>query len=113
VVSEETRQALLSFRREREWEQFHSPKNLAIAISIEAAELLEEFRWTAGNGLEEGVSRAGVERELADVLILSLYLAHDLGVDLNALVRSKLEANAVKYPVDVSRGKARPESSAL
>lgn len=110
MISKDTMQALLSFRRERDWEQFHSPKNLAIAISTEAAELLEEFRWTSSHDLDGDVSRHGVECELADVVILALYLAHDLGVDLDDLLRRKMQINASRYPVSSSRGRPRPAS---
>ncbi|MGE3495026.1 MAG: MazG-like family protein [Gemmatimonadales bacterium] len=110
MVSNETIQRLLDFRRQREWEQFHSPKNLAIAIATEAAELLAEFRWTSDHDINPEVSRRGVEDELADVVILSLYLAHDLEIDLDEAVQQKLLINEAKYPITTSRGRARPEN---
>lgn len=104
MVSEQTREALLAFRRDREWEQFHTPKNLAIGIAVEAAELLEHFQWTGEGAI--ATSSTGIRHELADVAILLTYLAHDLGVDLDQAVREKLEVNGRRYPVDQSRGRA-------
>lgn len=96
-----TRQ-IVSFRDAREWAQFHDPKNLALALSIEAAELNEHFLWK-----EAGDARAeGVYEELADVLIYALLLAHHYGADAGALVRDKLRVNEEKYPVERPRGRA-------
>jgi NTP pyrophosphatase (non-canonical NTP hydrolase) len=99
---------LLAFRSEREWEQFHSPKNLAIAISVEAAELLEHFQWTNDSRPAAGLGHrmAQLADEIADVVILVSYLAHDLGIDIEQAVARKLAENAVRYPVDKSRGSA-------
>jgi NTP pyrophosphatase (non-canonical NTP hydrolase) len=97
------------FREEREWAQFHSPGNLAKAISVEAAELLELFLWTAGEG-EEGVlreRRAQVEDELADVLIQCLNFANRAGIDPIAAVSRKIGVNEERYPVARARGNAR------
>lgn len=108
AVSESTMVALLAFRHEREWKQFHTPKNLAIAISVEAGELLELFQWTRdefGEDLESDV-RQKIADEMADVAILLAYLTHDLGLDLDSAVRRKLELNASRYPVEKSRGTA-------
>ncbi len=107
VLSPETLDALLAFRRERDWEQFHSPRNLAIAIAVEAGELLEHFQW-----MKDGATRPtpkqrdALELEMADVAILLSYLAEDLGVDLEAAARRKLSINAARYPVDKARGSA-------
>jgi NTP pyrophosphatase (non-canonical NTP hydrolase) len=98
-------EALLAFRRAREWEQFHTPKNLAIAISVEAGELLEQFQWTHEGAIRE--PSAALRHEMADVAILLTYLAHDLGVDLSDAVREKLADNDRRYPVDEARGSAR------
>jgi NTP pyrophosphatase (non-canonical NTP hydrolase) len=103
------RDALRDFAAERDWEQFHTPKNLAIAVSVEAAELLERFQWLseaqalalAGDDLER------VREELADVLLYLLRLADVLGIDLEAAADAKLAINAEKYPVDFARGNAR------
>ncbi|MBI3785214.1 MAG: nucleotide pyrophosphohydrolase [Deltaproteobacteria bacterium] len=94
--------SLRQFADERNWQQFHSPKNLACALSVEAAELLEHFQW-----LSEAESRTltehklvAVREELADVFIYLLQLADKLGVDLVAAAESKLAANRAKYPVE-------------
>lgn len=103
------RDALRHFAEEREWDQFHSPKNLATALSVEAAELLEYFQW-----LTEEQSRslppekiAAVRLELADVLLYLIRLADKLEIDLAAAGREKLAVNAEKYPVEKSRGNNR------
>ena len=97
---------LREFARERDWEQFHSPRNLATALSVEASELLEHFQWLRpedGAGVPEG-KRPAVEEEMADVLIYLLRLADVLEVDLLSISENKLAANAKKYPVERSRG---------
>jgi dCTP diphosphatase len=107
MLSEATRAALLAFRHERDWEQFHTPKNLAIAISVEAGELLEQFQWTSeGTAPPGGVASEAVLHEIADVAILLTYLATDLGVDIDAAVRLKLALNEERYPVARSKGNA-------
>lgn len=92
---------LSEFNRERDWDQFHSPDNLAKSISIEAAELLENYQWSA-----EPVDPANVEEELADVLTYCLMMADRLGVDPLEIVRKKLARTRQKYPVERARGKA-------
>lgn len=99
---------LRRFAAERDWERFHSPKNLAMALAVEAAELLEQFQW-----LTEAESRAPVpdrrgriEDELADVLIYLVRLADRLEVDLPAAVASKIERNRRRYPAERVRGSA-------
>lgn len=108
MVTKGTLEALLAFRRERDWEQFHTPKNLAVAISVEAGELLERFQWTV-DGTEAGASAErlqAVKHELADVAIYLTYLANDLDVDIDACVQEKLAVNRLKYPVNRSKGSA-------
>ena len=103
----QTRLAL--FAEEREWDQFHSPKNLAMALSVECSELLEIFQWLSQDqslDLPED-KRRQVEEEIGDIAIYLLRLADKVGVDLDAAVASKLEANAVKYPAHLVRGKAK------
>jgi NTP pyrophosphatase (non-canonical NTP hydrolase) len=109
---EELTLALREFAREREWEQFHSPKNLAAALSVEAAEILEHFQW-----LTEDQSRAlapakreEVAEELADVLLYLLQLADKLQVDLAQAAASKLAKNAQRYPADKATGTSRKYS---
>ena len=97
---------LLEFRRCREWEQFHTPRNLATAISIEAAELLEPFRWASEVQACDIVNERNAEiaDEIADIAILLTYLAHDLGIEIEQAVASKIRANAEKYPIEKARG---------
>ncbi|HET8649328.1 MAG TPA: nucleotide pyrophosphohydrolase [Gemmatimonadales bacterium] len=99
--------ALLAFRHERDWEQFHTPKNLAIAISVEAAELLEHFQWTTDAGAPSQGDENAISEEIADVAILLTYLTHDLGIDLDAAVARKLAINGARYPLEQSRGTAK------
>lgn len=97
---------LLEFRRARDWEQFHSAKNLAVAISVEAAELLQCFTWAAGAEVATIAedNRDEISNEIADIAILLAYLAHDLSIDLDLAVKKKIQLNAEKYPVDKARG---------
>ena len=101
---------LLAFAREREWEAFHTPKNLAMALAGEAGELLELFQWLTPEQsaaiMSDGVKAAQVRAELADVFNYCLRLAQVLGVDLLAAAGAKLVANGEKYPVEASRGRA-------
>ena len=107
-LPEELTQRLLAFRAEREWAQFHNARSLAAALSVEASELLEHFIWTKDAEVAEIVDkrRDEIEAELADVGMLLAYLCHDLGVDLAAAVSRKIDANALKYPVEKSRGRS-------
>lgn len=103
---EKATEQALSFRDERDWSQFHNAKDLAISISLEASELLEVFQWS-GVDLEVASKREQAKEELADVVIYSIYLANELGVDLADMVSDKIRKNAEKYPVDKARGNAR------
>ncbi len=102
--------AILAFRDERDWRQFHNPKDLAISISLEAAELLEHFQWKTPAEVERHLSgvdaRRRVGAEMADVLILLVSLADVLGLNLVEAAREKLVENARKYPVERARGSA-------
>ena len=91
---------LRTFVAEREWEQFHTPENLAKSISIEAAELLELFQWKNPEGTDQ------VRDELADVMTYCLLLADKYGLDPEEIVLSKLEKTKAKYPVEKARGKS-------
>jgi len=99
-----------AFRDERDWRRFHTPKDLAVSLSIEAAELLEHFQWKSDAEVTADLADPGrrdeVAREMADVLILLLSAADVVGVDLHAATLAKLEENARKYPVERSRGRA-------
>ena len=106
MLSKELLTVLLEFRHARDWEQFHSPRNLATAIAIEAAELLEPFRWASEDQAREIVikNRAEISNEIADIAILLTYLAHDLQIDVDTAVASKIASNAAKYSVEKARG---------
>jgi len=101
---------VLAFVRERDWEQFHSPKNLSMALAAEAAELMEHFLWTEHAALhsraQEAARRREIADELADVVIYALEFANITGLDLAAAIKVKLAANAKKYPVEKARGRA-------
>ena len=102
-------EALRQFSGERDWDQFNSPKNLACALSVEAAELLEHFQWMSeeqSRQLAPEKLRA-VSLEAADVLLYLLSLADKLGIDLIDAARQKLTLNAEKYPVELARGTSK------
>jgi dCTP diphosphatase len=96
------------FRDERDWMKFHDPKNLAVSIVIEAAELLEQFQWKDKKAVEQHIrdNREEVADELADVAIYLVELADNLGIDLIQAMNIKLEKNARKYPVEKAKGVA-------
>ena len=97
-----------AFNRERDWEKYHSPKNLSMALSVEVAELVEVFQWLTEEQSRHlpPVKRQAVEEEIGDVTILLLTLADQLGVNILEAARRKLERNRAKYPVEKSRGRA-------
>ena len=97
--------ALLKFRDERNWKQFHDPKNLAAALGIEAAELNEVFLWKTTEESRD-VELAKVKEELADVLAYALLLANEFGLDPEQIVMEKVKQNALKYPVEKAKGVA-------
>jgi NTP pyrophosphatase (non-canonical NTP hydrolase) len=100
VEKEQVLEQLRSFVGERDWNQFHTPENLAKSISIEAAELLELFQWS------KNVDQPSIKDELADVLTYCILLADSFGLDPYELVIQKLEKTKEKYPVDKSKGKS-------
>jgi dCTP diphosphatase len=108
IVRQEILDQLLRFRHERDWEKFHTSRNLATAISVEAAELLECFQWASDDQLEHLLStrRVAIEDEIADIAILLSYLCHDLAMDIDSVVEAKLEKNRAKYPLHLARGNA-------
>lgn len=109
---QELRDALREFAKDRDWDQFHSPKNLAMALSVEAAELLEHFQWLTEQqsfALDDK-KRAAVAEEIADVLIYLVRLADKLGLDPVGEAREKIERNRAKYPADQVRGQAKKYS---
>ena len=99
---------VLRHRDEREWAQFHTPKELAVSLVVEAGELLSLMQWKSGEELRAALDkrREELRDELADVLHSTLLLASDLGVDLGAALEQKLAKDAQKYPVEKSRGRA-------
>ena len=106
---EALRDDLRRFASDRDWDQFHSPKNLAIALSVEAAELLEHFQWMseAGSAAFTPDQHAKVREEAADVLLYLVRLADKLNIDLLAAATEKLELNGAKYPVEKARGSSK------
>jgi NTP pyrophosphatase (non-canonical NTP hydrolase) len=101
--------ALREFAAERDWGQFHSPKNLAAALSVEAGELLEHFQWlTEDQSRSLGDDkRSAISQELADVFIYLVQLSDHMGIDLLEAAREKIEANARKYPAALAKGSIR------
>ena len=106
---EELRVLISNFARERDWDQFHSPKNLSMALIVEAGELVEHFQW-----LKQSESHAlpkdkleAVEEELADILVYLIRIADQLDIDLISAARKKIKSNAAKYPADMVRGSSR------
>ncbi len=106
------RAVVRQFAEERDWDQFHTPKNLSAALTVEAAELLEHFQWLErGDAAELGEAKlAQVRHEMADVLVYLVRLADKLDVDLHAAVLEKMVLNRAKYPADKVRGDARKYS---
>ena len=105
---EHLRARLAAFVAERDWDQFHNPKNLAMALSVEAGELVEHFMWLSPAEADRlpPDSLAEVELEMADILLFLLRLSDRLGVDLAAAAEKKLALNAAKYPVEKSKGRS-------
>ena len=109
----ELRQLVRTFVEERHWQQFHSPKNLAMALAIEAAELMEHFQWIsveASRPEQLGAAKlAAIGEELADVVCYALAMANELGIDVSTAVSDKMRKNAVKYPAEEFRGRYGPD----
>jgi NTP pyrophosphatase (non-canonical NTP hydrolase) len=101
--NEEIIQALLRFRNERDWEQFHNPKDLALAINVEAGELLELFLWKNS----EEANKEQVKEELADVFAFAFMLAEKYNFDVKEIVLEKIRRNAEKYPIEKAKGSAK------
>jgi NTP pyrophosphatase (non-canonical NTP hydrolase) len=101
--SEEILEALLKFRNERDWEQFHNPKDLALAINVEAGELLELFLWKSPNE----ANKEKVKEELADIFAYAFLLAEKYHLDIKNIVLEKIKTNGEKYPIVKSKGNAK------
>ena len=103
MISKETVEIVKKFRDDRNWRQFHNPKDLAISLSLEASELLEIFQWSATD-LECIDKLDMVKEELADVLSYAILLADRYGLNLDEIIRAKMKKNAEKYPVEKAAG---------
>lgn len=103
MISKETVELVKKFRDDRNWRQFHNPKDLAISLSLEASELLEIFQWSADD-LECADKIDKIREELADVLCYSILLADRCGLDTDEIIREKMKKNGEKYPVDTAYG---------
>ena len=97
----ETMERIKKFREDRDWQQFHTPSNLAKAISIESGELLEEFLWDNDN-----FNLQNVKEELADVMIYCIHMANALDVNIEDIINMKMDKNELKYPVEKAKGKS-------
>ncbi|MGD1032024.1 MAG: nucleotide pyrophosphohydrolase [Opitutaceae bacterium] len=110
VTIAELKGRILAFARERDWEQFHAPKNLSMALAAEAAELMEHFLWASPEKSMEVANdpskRPRIAEELADVVIYALEFANSTGLDVAGAIEEKMAANARKYPVEKARGRA-------
>lgn len=106
---DDLRREIARFIAERDWEQFHDPKNLSMAIATEAAELMEHFRWATNaqsrDMVRDPATQHAVAEELADILAFALSFANAAGIDITSTLRAKMAKNALKYPVDQYRGR--------
>ena len=105
MLRDETIARVVKFRDDRNWRQFHTPKDLALSMSLEAAELLEVFQWS-GTDLECRDKTDRIREELADVLSYCILMADVCGLDLDEIMNAKVDKNEAKYPVEKSRGSA-------
>jgi NTP pyrophosphatase (non-canonical NTP hydrolase) len=106
ITFEEAAAKAIEFRNERDWKQFHNPKDLAISISLESSELLELFQWS-GTDLEAARKKPEMTEELADVMIYCIYMANALNIDIPEAIQNKIDKNAAKYPVEKAKGKSK------
>lgn len=109
---EELKTLMKEFTDERDWEKYHTPRSLAVSVSIEAAELLEQFQWNEGHEptakevMEDPTKYTNVSEEIADVFLYLIEMCRVLNIDLSDAVRQKMEKNRKKYPVDLYKGEA-------
>ncbi len=108
-MNQNTVNMILKFRDDRDWKQFHNPKDLAISLSLEAAELLEVFQWS-GTDVVCADKKDKIAEELADVLVYCTLMADACGLDMDDIVQKKMEQNNKKYPVDKAKGKSNKYS---
>ena len=104
-MTQETINQIIKFRDDREWKQFHNPKDLAISISLEASEFLEVFQWSGADTSSKNKIEK-IKEELADVVNYCILMADACGLDLDEIVQAKIEKNNEKYPVEKSKGKS-------
>ena len=104
-MNQNTVNMILKFRDDRDWKQFHNPKDLAISISLEAAELLEVFQWS-GKDVVCADKKDKVAEELADVLVYCTLMADACGLNMDEIVQKKMEVNNKKYPIEKAKGKS-------
>lgn len=104
----EIMEKLMQFRHERDWEKFHTPKNLSMGLAIEASELMQEFLWKNDDEVSEKIKNSpeSVVDEIADVAVYLMMLSHDIGINLFDAIENKMKKNAAKYPVEKCKGKA-------
>ncbi len=106
----ELKSRVLAFARERDWEQFHAPKNLSMALAAEAGELMEHFLWATSEAsratVRDATKRQKIEEELADVIIYALEFANMTGIDVASVIEKKMAANAKKYPLEKVMGRS-------
>tara|TARA_B100000927_G_C16204035_1_gene364753 strand:- start:235 stop:579 length:345 start_codon:yes stop_codon:yes gene_type:complete len=104
------RNRLRNFATDRDWEQFHNPKNLTIALSVEVSELLEIFQWSKNGGLDEindEKTKKDIEREIADVFNYIVRLSDILNIDIEKVAHRKIDENEIKYPIEKFKGSSR------
>lgn len=107
---DELMQRIIQFRDDRDWKQFHDPKDLALSITLESSELLELFQWkNSQQAIEQHYS--DMQDEIADILIYTLTLAHDLQIDVKEAILQKIDKNAKKYPISSSKGSSQKAHS--
>ena len=104
-MTQETINQIIKFRDDREWKQFHNPKDLAISISLEAAELLEVFQWSGADVSNEG-KQDKIKEELADVVNYCVLMADACELDLDEIIQEKIKINERKYPVEKAKGRS-------
>lgn len=105
-MNSQTIERIRKFRNDRDWSQFHNPKDLAISISLEANELLEVFQWS-GSDVYCSNKKENMEEELADVLVYCVHMADALGVNIDEIVNRKMDKNEKKYPVEKAKGTSK------
>ncbi|MBR1797411.1 MAG: nucleotide pyrophosphohydrolase [Clostridiales bacterium] len=108
-MTQETIDMILKFRDDRDWKQFHNPKDLAISISLESAELLEVFQWSGSDVTGEN-KKDKIKEELADVIIYCVHMADACNLDIDQIVQDKIKKNNEKYPVEKAKGKSKKYS---